>query len=434
MERLHKDYVMQKIKLPKIPATYLPYISWAIVALICFVTYRAHPIHTPLTGDEPYYLGEVKYLADYGWYNSLSQGTSFAYNFLNFIFSKLMPVELYVSIKLFSALCFLLSSYVLLKILACFKNIDNETKYLALIFFAFSFSGHSWLLLANAPNALFVLLGILSLLKIKNNKGIAISGFLFFFAFIVKPIALFYIPGILLFLFIDTNTNLINRLKNCALFFTVFLGFFIIYHIPSYQRYGKLMLEDKNHYYEAEKRIESTLPADQKSIYYEVYNPNKRVNVWKVTPDEVEEFKVKHPEIKLQLSHSEYIKTHTKIWFSNFLEKIFLDLPWQIDQGMFYHKWSTVHKWITSFAIIKLVSLIVLLFCCYKEREFIATNRFLIAPTVYLSFLSLYLIAQLENGWLLASIPFIALPILQYAQRKLSVLPILLAYVIVLFL
>ena len=193
------------------------------------------------------------------------------------------------------------------------------------------------------------------------------------------------------------------------------------------------MLEDKNHTYEAGIRKEGSLPADQKSIYYEVYNPNQRTNIWLVTPEEVEEFREKHPEIKLQMSHTEFIKTHFKVWFTNSMEKVFLDIPFHVDLGIFYHKWTIVNKWIKNLSIIKLGSLLILLFCCYKEREFITSNRFLLAPIVYLSFLSLYLITQLENGWLLSSIPFIALPILQYSQRKLSVYVVLLCQIIILF-
>ncbi len=424
---------MEKFKLPKIPTTYLSVISWAIVALISFVTYRAQPFHSDLTGDEPYYLNEVRYLAQYGFYNSLCQGTSFAYTSMLYIFSRLVRAELDVTIKLFSAISFLLSCFVFLKVLGCFKKIDIETRFIAMLFYAYTFSGHMYLLLPNTTNALFVLLGILALLKLNNYKGIALGGFLFFFAFIIKPIALFYIPGILLFLFIDTRHDLMTRLKGCTLFFTVFITCFIIYHAPSYQRYGKLMLEDKNHTYEAGIRKEGSLPADQKSIYYEVYNPNKRTNIWLVTPEEVEEYREKHPEIKLQMSHTEFIKTHFKVWFTNSMEKIFLDIPFHVDLGIFYHKWTIVNKWIKNLSVIKLGSLLILLVCCYKEREFIVSNRFLVAPIIYLSFLSLYLITQLENGWLLSSIPFIALPILQYLQRKLSVYVVLLCQIIILF-
>ncbi len=425
---------MEKFKLPKIPKSYLSYISLAIVGLICVVSYNTSPFHSTLTGDEPYYLSEVKYLAEYGFYNSLSQGTSFAYTSMLYIFSKIIHADFEVSMKIFSTISYLLSCFVLLKILGCFKKIDNETKYVGMLFYAYCYCGHMCLLLPNATNALFVMLGILSLLKLNNYKGIALSGLMFFIAFIVKPIALFYIPGILLYLIIDNRNDIMTRLKNCSLFFAIFITGFIIYHIPSYQRYGKLMLEDKNHTYAAGIRKESQVPADQKSIYYIVYNPNKRINIWLVTVNEVEEFKEKHPEIKLNLSHTEFIKTYTKIWLTNSMEKIFLDIPFHVDLGIYYHKWTTVNKWINNLTIIKFGSLLILLFCCYKEREFIGANRFLIAPLVYLCFLSLYLIAQLENGWLLSSIPFFALPILQYSQRKLSVYVVLLGEVLILFL
>lgn len=394
------------------------------------VSLKEHPLNAPKLGDEPGYFAELSYLSHYGFYMSLSQGTSFGYSGLLYILDHIIPVDTFLVMKIFSALCFIGCCFVILKIFDRLNNISYATKYLGMVFFAYYCIGHIWRALPDIPSTLFLFIAFLVFLSNRNYKSVAISSLLVFIAFIIKPNALFYVPAILLYIVVGKNINLKRKAVEVILFISVFFTCFVIYHIPGYQTYGKLMLESKNHMYVGSQRVESTLTWPEINIYYEVYNPNKRINKWQVDPDEVNDFKKNNPG-KLDLSYTQFVRQHFNVWAKNEVTKIFLDVPYLVDCGMFYHKWTTVNKWIKNTYIIEFVSLIFFIFCCYKERNLVVNNPFLLVPFTYALLLCLIAIPQLEYNWMIGCTAFFALPILEYLQKRISPYFILAAQLLV---
>jgi len=394
------------------------------------VSLKQHPLNAPMLGDEPGYYAELNYLFHYGFYMSLSQGTSFGYSGLLYILAHIIPIDAFLVMKFFSAISFIACCFIILKIFDRLNNVSYETKYLAMVFFAYYSIAHIWRALPDIPCTLSLFTGVLILLKNRSYRSVVITSLFVFLAFIIKPNILFYIPGILLFIVASKNIQLKQKVAEVILFVGVFFSCFIVYHIPGYQAYGKLMLESKNHMYVGSQRIESTLTWPEINIYYEVYNPNKRINKWAVNPDEVNEFKKNNPG-KLDLSYTQFLRQHFNIWAKNEVTKIFLDVPYLVDCGMFYHKWTTVNKWIKNTYIIEFVSLVFLIFCCYKERRMITGNPFLLVPFTYALLLCLIAIPQLEYNWMIGCTPFFALPILEYLQKRISPYIILAAQLLV---
>ena len=423
---------MKKYLFLQLPASYLKIFSWLIVGIIMLVSLKAHPINSIMLGDEPGYFTELDYLNHYGFYQSLAQGMSFGYTGLLFIFSKLIPINAFFVMKFFSAGCYVACCLVILKIFDRFENIAFETKYLGMVFFAYFSSSSIWRALPDVAHCLAILLAILALLNKGNYKQVVIASLMVFFAFTIKPIAIFYIPGILLYFLVNKSVLLKQRIVNILLFIVVFTSCFVVYHIPGYQTYGKLMLEDKGHMYVGSKRINATTTWNEINTYFEVYNPNKRVNKWHVTVDEVNEYKKDHPG-ELNLSYFQFLQKHFDVWARNTSSKIFLDLPYYTDGGMFYHKWTFINRWIKNTMVIEFISLIIFIVFYYFEKDFIKKNLILMVPFLFFVFLSVYDIPQLEGNWLISCVPFFAVPIMQFLQRKIGAYLILLGQLLIVF-
>lgn len=397
-----------------------------------FVSLKVHPLNATMLGDEPGYFAELNYLSHYGFYNSLSQGTSFGYSGILYFLVHIIPVSAFVVMKIFSAICYVICCFVILKIFDQLNNIGYETKYLGMVFFAYFTSGNIWRALPDIPSTLFLFIAVLVLLRNRNYKSVAITSLIVFIAFIIKPNILFYVPALLLYIIVSKNFKLKRKAVEVIIFISVFFSCFVVYHIPGYQTYGKLMLESKNHTYIGSKRVESTLTWPEINIYYEVYNPNKRVNKWQVNPEEVKEFKKNNPG-QLDQTYTQFLQQHFSIWAKNEVIKIFLDVPYFVDCSMFYHKWTAINKWIKNVFIIEFGSFIFFIFCCYKERSLIISNPFLIVPFTYAILLCFISIPQLEYNWMISCMPFFALPILGFLQKKISPYFILFGQLLIVF-
>ena len=424
---------MQKYFSQQLPEGYMKLCSWFVVLVILLVSLKTHPLGSPMTGDEPYYMSEVTYLSHYSFYQSLSQGTSLGYSGVLFILSKIIPVSLSVLMRIFSAGCCIVCCFLILRILGLFNSIRVETKYLGMVFFAYSCSGYAWKALPDIADTLCIFIALLILLQQISYPRIAAAAVLIFLGFTFKPVALFYIPGIFLYLLLNKKFVLKQKIVQMVVFLAVFLGCFVVYHAPGYKEYGRLMLEDKNHYYEGSKRIEAATTWRDKNIYYVVYNPNHYTSEWLVSFEEVAEFKKNNPG-KLELSYTQFAQKHFDVLVRVIATKIFLDLPYYTDCGMFYHKWTSINKWIKNMIVIEFIALAILLFFCFKERKFILSNPTFVIPLLYYVFLSLYSLIPLQDNWLIPCIVFFSLPIYEYLQKKVGAYILLIAQLVVVFL
>ena len=397
------------------------------------VSLKAHPLSKGMYGDETNYCSELDYLSHYGFYQSLAQGSSFGYSLIAFILSKIIPANALIILKLLSAASYLTCCFIILKVFSRFENIKYETRYLGMVFFAVCCNGIIWRGLPDTTITLLIFTSALILLTRISYKSVSLLALLIFLAFTIKPVALFYIPGFLLYLLINKKALFKQKVAQIILFISIFSSCFILYHIPGYQTYNRLVLEDKGHIYDGPKRVEVMPTWNEINIYYEAYNPNKRENKWHVNFDEVNEFKKNNPG-KLDLSYTQFLQQHFSVWAKNSVIKIFLDMPYNIDCGMFYHKWTFINRWIKNLLIIEFLSLIIFVVFSYNEKDFILKNPFFIVPLIYFVCLSLYVIPQLEGNWLISSLPFLALPMLQFLEKKIGVYIILLGQLIMVFL
>jgi len=424
---------LKKYLFLQLPLGYFNFFAWVTLVAIMLVSLTTHPLHAAMTGDEPYYLGEMDYFLHYGLYESVSQGSSFGFTEIIFVLSKIIHASPFVIMKLFSASCYLGCCFMLLKILMHFKDISIETCYLGMVFFAYNSRGFIWRALPDMPHALVIFIALFILISRINYKSIAVTGLLVFTAFIIKPIAVFFIPAILAYLFFNKTFVLKQRIIQMILFIGVFSCFFGASRIPGYQAHGEIMLEDKNHLYDGKERVPNAIAWDEINIYYAVYNPNHRENKWHVDMDELNKFKKENPG-KLDLSYVQFIQQHTNVWTTKIVQYLFLELPYYIDGGLFYHKWTIINNWIKNIMLLKFISLIFFIFFCYKERDFIRKNTFLIIPAIYYLLLSLYVIPQLEENWLIPCLPFLALPVYRFLLRKIGSNIVLLGQLLVVFL
>jgi hypothetical protein len=60
-------------------------------------------------------------------------------------------------------------------------------------------------------------------------------------------------------------------------------------------------------------------------------------------------------------------------------------------------------------------------------------NPYLVVPLLFYILLSVYDIPQLEGNWLISCLPFFALPILRFLERKIGVYIMLLGQLILVF-
>jgi hypothetical protein len=409
----------------KINQKYIPYLSWLTILLVLIVSYLKFPLHTLPTGDEPYYSEEAKYLFNNSIFNSLAQGTSFFYSILLLLFSGFSSIDYVLTGRLLSVVFFLASCRMLLLCLSRFQYVSTAEKYLGLIFFGLISSGWLWRCLPDMEG-IFVVLSVFYLLTGKiNYKITALCGVLLFLGFGVKPTELFTIPGFALYLLLKNlhkDTRLSNVLRT-ATFVGSFSICFIIYHLPGYVNYHKLMLESKDHTYAGNLRVENKTNWVERSVYFDTYNPNHKLNKWQVTWAEVDSFKAAHPDVNLRMGYFEYLSKHSGRAVQNLGSKLFMTLPYSIQSGYFFAKWTTINRFIRNYAIIQLITLILIFTICAQERDFIKHNSLIyIIPALYYLCLCIYVHSDLEENWLLFCLPFLALPVGRFLSRRINIL------------
>jgi hypothetical protein len=403
---------------------YKAIVAWSIVILAIIVRYLDFSLSSPLSGDEPYYIGEVEYLSKYGLYPALTQGTSPLYSVFIYLPAKLFSISYVISARVLSILFYLLSCLVIAACFNDFKKINNA-KYLALTFFAVICKIWLWKGLPDLICTFFILSSFLCAIRAKGNTMLFVAGILFFLAMAVKPVAIFMFPGMVLFVFLKMKMpdDYRVQVKKTGLFISGFLVCFFAYYYPGYSAYGKLMLEDKNHIYINETRVDNAHTWNELNNYFEIYKDvHKKPNKWAVSFDEVIEFKKNHPQVELNLSLIQFLKEYPSIWFHNTFEKIFFDLSMYSQSGLFFYKWTSVNTWIKSYSTIKVIACFIFLIFLWIERSFLKINFLLFIPFLaYFICLSAYCIPQLENNWLLCCLPFFSLPIDKFFCDKVNI-------------
>ncbi len=412
----------------KLNEKYIPCILWFIIVFIIVGRYLHFPFSSPPNGDEPFYINEIDYLARYGWYNSLSQGNSFFYLLLVFLFSKVCFVSFLTSARILSALFFIVCCRLFVKCFERFANVSYADKYVALTFFCVIASG--WVM-KGLPDLVCVacMLGAFLLATGAGTyRRVIFAGLLLFIGFAVKPIALFAFPALALFLFLNglKKEGWGKGVIKSILFSGSFVLSFVAYHVPGYMAYHKIMLEDKNHIYSGAQRIQSTTTWGERNTYYELYNLHHKPNKWAITWGEVDSFKQQHPEINLNVSFGQYVSNNTGAWLKHICANVFLALPYSINHGFFFAKWTSINKVINNFIIIKLLSLVLIAGICLFEFKFIRSNLLLLfVPFLFYLGLSCYITTQLEDNWLLFCLPFLALPVVKFLMRYVNVFVLL---------
>ena len=409
----------------KLSNKYVPYAAWLVVlytVVVAYIRYHNHALHE--TGDEVYYRKEAEYCLRYGFYQSLTQGTSFIYTLLISFLSKIFSVNIISAARFINLPFFFTSCFLLLKCFDLFEGVSVVEKYLGLVFYAVI---AQYLLFQCLPDIIcttFFLGAFYHIVKQKSNMHLFAAGVLLFMAFAVKPVILFTIPGIILFLLLR-NRHVAGIGKNVVKNMVLIGGFilcFIIYHIPGYMANGKLMLEDKSHNYNGIARVENPTSWQELNIYYEVYNVHHKNNKWAVTWKEVDTFRRQHPEINLKLSYFGFAKTYPKIWARHIVEKLTLTMSNSIQMGFFFAKWTLANKYIRNVKIIFIITFLLISTLFILQRKFISNNIIiLIVPFAYYLALSIYTIPQLEGNWLLCCLPFIALPVVKFLCRYINI-------------
>jgi len=404
---------------------YISYIAWLIVLTVVIISGVRFPVSSLVVGDEVYYREEVVYLSKYGLYHALSQGTSIIYSSVIYLFSKIFSIDYLVGARILSVVFFLISCKLFLKCFEQFKDLGYAEKYFGLVFFATISMTWLWKGLPDMACASLLLTCFYILSIAKNYWQILFSGIVLFIGFAVKPIVIFAIPGIILFIFLKNirKENIIGNAIKTALFVIGFTVCFIIYHIPGYQAYHRLMLEDKNHTYVADKRVENHNLWNERNIYYAAFNLHHKPTEWYVTWEEVDSFKQQHPEINLKMGYSEYVKKYFSTWAKEIANKVFLSLPSDIQQGFFFSKWTLANKLFKSFFIIRMITLILIAVIFFFQRQFIKQNLLLYAiPLSLFLGISIYLFTPLQNNWLLFCMPFFSLPVVKFLTRYINVM------------
>ncbi len=409
----------------KISNKYVPYAGWLVVLYAVVISYLRFLNHGLVENtDEAYYCKEAEYCLHYGFYQSLAQGTSFIYSLLICLFSKIFSLNILSSVHFINLPFYFISCFLLLKCFDLFDNLGKIGKYFGLLFYV---AIVQYLLFQGLPDIICTtfFLGTFNLiLRQKSTLHLIGAGVLLFLGFAVKPVILFTIPGILLYLLLRNRqiNGLGRNAMNSIVFLSSFIICFSIYHLPGYMAYGKLMLEDKGHDYNGSSRVEHSTSWQELNIYYEVYNVNHKNNKWAVTWEEVSTFKTNHPEIDLKLSYIGYAKTYPKIWAGNIAKKATFGLANCIQYGFFFAKWTFVNKYIKSVKAIFILTFLLMCILFVLERKFISNNIIiLIVPFAYYLALSMYTIPQLEGNWLLCCLPFIALPVAKFLCRYIDI-------------
>lgn len=403
---------------------YLPYITWCYILFVIVVAYIHFPLNSPDFGDEDYYAAEAAYLSQYGFSAALSQGTSFVLSLLLYLTSKLFFTDFLTGGRILSIICFATACRLFYKCLQRFQGLSVPERYFGVIGMATLCMGWLWKALADIPAMCFILGAFYLLSSASKRWKTPLAGITLFLGFAVKPIVLFTIPGFLLVcLFHNRKTvPFSSRAIKTIIFMTGFIASFVIYHIPGYLTYHKIMLESKDHHYVGKERVENVNRWNERNIYFEAYNPNHRRNKWAVSWAEVDSFKQQHPEIDLNLGYTAYAKAHTGVWAKNIASKMFLDLPYSIQSEFFFEKWTVVNRWLKNDFVLRILTLLLIAAICIHQRRFIKENAaLLMAPFTYFAILCAYLIPQLEDNWLLFCIPFLALPVVKFLVRYINV-------------
>ncbi len=404
----------------KLNEKYIPYISWFVVA----VTLSMRIVHFPLSsapfGDEGYYTMEVNYLSKYGTYLSLAQGNSFVNTILIYCFSKIFSLNFLIGSRVLSWIFFLVDGVLFLKCFERFKGIGVRERYFGLIFFAGISS--AWIGKGLPDLICFsLLLCCFYVLSLKTGyKQLLFSAVLVFLAFAVKPIAILAIPGVLVFVFFTNikTAGVVSNSVKATIFIAGFSACFIVYEIPGYQLNHRLMLEDKNHFYHGAVQVPSSNSWPERCTYFAAYNPNHRATEWQVTWEEVDSFKAQHPDINLKLGYVQYARAYFSTWISEIGNKIFLSLPAFTQDGFFFSRWTLINRFIKSYLVIRILTLLLISSIYFFERRFIKDNLLLFAiPFLFAVCISVYIITPLQNNWLMYSLPFLALPVFRFLSR-----------------
>ncbi len=400
---------------------YIVLFSWFIVLFVVVLRYTQVNMFSPvIVGDESTYTTEVDYFNKFGYFKALAQGTSFLYTLLIYITSCITTFNYLVSTRILSGVFYFIDCYLFLRCFRNFEGISRPIRYTGMVIFATLAS--KWMTRGTPDLIETATLLIIFDLTVSgaNNKKMILAGILLFAGFAIKPVNIFAIPGFLLFILARKGGAITMRTKmiQTGLMICSFLFLFFLYHIPGYKVYNKLMLEDKNHYYQGEQRINSDLTWVESNVYFEIYNINHKPNKWMLTPSEVEGFKKEHPEINLNLGWKEYVAKYTGHWASNVANRIILLLPYSIQGGFFFAKWTVINSYFHSTFIISLIALLLIAFMYISEYSFVKHNLLLLCiPLSYYVLLSLYLIPQLEDNWLLYCLPFLGLPVARFVGR-----------------
>lgn len=408
--------------------------AWSIVVcsiVICLIRYR---ITSPdIFGDEGTYRTEAEYLANYGFYKALSQGTSFGYSCIIFSFSKIFHTNYLLSMRLLTLVFYLLSCRFLLKCLEQFKEVGFKERFFTLGFFAAISAG--WLK-EGLPDMIEVacLLGSMYLvLQSRSYVSLLLAAVILFAGFTCKPVVLFALPGFWLVLLLRDKGWLKNT-GRLVVFTGVFLACFVAYHTPGYLTYHRLMTEDKDHYYENGVRIQNKTTWHERNVYFELYNPNHRPSQWHVTWDEVQTFQQQHPDVRLDLGPVDIMKQYPVLWVSRFANKVFAFLPYNVQRGFFFFWWTLLNRFLKSIVVIGILTSVLIFAVYICERKFIAVNALAFSiPLLYYLGLSFYIVTPLQGNWLLFCMAFFALPVCRFLARHINIIVLLALQLVFLF-
>lgn len=404
------------------------YFKYAVIIAIITVIIKAYFEHsissTILAGDESFYYQESEYLKKYGLYKSLTQGTSLLFSIIIVLCSKLFGTTLLVAGRIYSVIAFVASSAILYKILKKYTELSAAIIAFTLIYFAGMCRTWLWVELADLASMPFVLGALYLILHNKGYVSVALSGLLLFLGFAIKPTCLIMLPAFIVGVAVlrYRTYGLKQSAISVLIMGSIFVFCFGLYHLPGYKEQGRLMLESKNHTYNGEKRVENKTSWVERNVYLELYNVNNKINNWHITWEEVDTFKMLHPEINLNLSTSEYITQNPIAHLKKTISKIALFLPYEIQSGFFFCKWNIVNHWVKNYFIIQFITMLLIVSMYVREREIIKKNNvlFLIVSVYFLS-LSLYVFIDLQSNWLLWCISFFALPVVSFLTRYINI-------------
>jgi hypothetical protein len=403
----------------------LLYASGVFILLTVILRYLHFPLGSPDGGDEPFYVQEADYLAHYGVYKALSQGTSFTYSLLLYLFGKVFSLSHLAAGRVLSVIFFLAGVRLLYLCLNTFTGLNSNVKYMGLLFYATMSASWLWRCLPDIACVAFILAALVLVFSGKSYLRFMWAAVLLFLAFSCKPVALFVLPGLFIYMFftgLNKSTWMKNSL-NLAVFTLVFAVCFGFYHLPGYNTYHRLMLEDKGHSYTNETRVERNISWNEVNNYFLLYKDvHAKQNKWAVSFSEVAEFKQQHPEVKLRMGYTEFLEKHFTVFLQSTAEKFFFYLPYHIQGGLFFAKWTIINKWLKNQTVLYLITFVLIAGVSFSNWKFIRENALLfLIPFLFFATLSFYCISQLEDNWAFFCLPFLALPVLKFMEKYLNI-------------